>query len=164
MADNEPKCINAATVWSIVTAYGGIPPAEIDGAGIHNLRNIMTLRSDIHNVFDRLYMWLEPIEGSENMYSVERTIPRLCPEVPPVVTLTTDTALPLPDPRYLALHAACAKVIHMSGAAKPINLILRDTENTPVLSLDGSSAGLLDTLLYGYATAWGFKSYINKQH
>ncbi|KEP48975.1 HNH endonuclease [Rhizoctonia solani 123E] len=149
IADNELRRINAATIWSIVTAYGGIVPAQVNGAGIHNLRNIMTLRSDIHKAFDHLSIWLEPIEGLVNAYNVGRIAPRLCPDVPQVVTLTTSTPLPLPDPRYLALQAACAKVIHMSGAAESIHLILRDMEDTLVLSQDGSSAGLLETLLYG---------------
>ncbi|KDN33842.1 hypothetical protein RSAG8_13061, partial [Rhizoctonia solani AG-8 WAC10335] len=153
IADNEPKCMNAATVCSVVNAYGGIPPQEVNGAGIHNLGNIMTLRVDILTSFDSLHMWLEPLEGPGNTYSVGRTVPRLNTEVPPIITLATDTGLPLPDHRYLALHAACAKVIHMSGAAELIDSILRDTEDAQVLAQDGSSAGLFDSLLYGHTAA-----------
>ncbi|KZP20503.1 hypothetical protein FIBSPDRAFT_742124, partial [Athelia psychrophila] len=49
-----------------------------------------------------------------------------------------------PDPRYLKLHAACAQVAHLSGAAKYIDNILRDLEEIRVLANDGSSADLLD--------------------
>ncbi|CAE6477690.1 hypothetical protein ACGC1H_002392 [Rhizoctonia solani] len=158
--NNEERRVTAATVWSVVTDFGGIPPQEINGDGIHNLTNIMTLRNDIHTSLDKLQLWLEPIEGTDNMYNVGRRAPIVCPEVPPTITLATDTPLPLPDRRYLALHAACAKVVLMSGAAEPIDTLLRDAENTKVLSPDGSSAPLLDSLLCGHVIERGFRSYL----
>ena len=50
-------------------------------------------------------------------------------------------------PKLLGLHAACARVAHMSGAAEALDEVERDVENTKVLALDGSSAHLLDYLL-----------------
>jgi hypothetical protein len=41
---------------------------------------------------------------------------------------------------YLALHVACAKVAHMSGAA---DTVMRDMEDIKVLAADGSSAKVL---------------------
>jgi hypothetical protein len=52
-----------------------------------------------------------------------------------------------PDPRLLTLHAACARVAHMSGAAEAFNKLERDLEEIKVLAFDGSSARLLDHLL-----------------
>ena len=52
---------------------------------------------------------------------------------------------PLPDPRYLALHAACAKVAHLSGASEYVDTIFRKTEDMKVLASDGSSG---EALLY----------------
>jgi len=62
-----------------------------------------------------------------------------------VITLTTPDplTLPLPDPRYLALHAACARVVHLSGAMAYINKVLSDLEEIGVLSSDRSSDVLL---------------------
>ena len=54
-----------------------------------------------------------------------------------------DPSLPPPNPRYLALHAACAKVAFMSGAAEHIDMIMRDIEDIKVLAADGSSAEVL---------------------
>ena len=45
------------------------------------------------------------------------------------------------------LHAACARVAHMSGAAEAFDKVERDLEDTLVLAVDGSSAHLLDHLL-----------------
>ena len=58
-----------------------------------------------------------------------------------------DNGLALPDPRLLALHATCARVAHMSGAAEAFEKVERDLEDTMVLAKDGSSARLLDHLL-----------------
>ncbi|KDQ13134.1 hypothetical protein BOTBODRAFT_33744 [Botryobasidium botryosum FD-172 SS1] len=62
----------------------------------------------------------------------------------PLITLTsTDPNLPLPDPRYLGLHAACAKVIHASGAAEVAEQMTKDVEGINVLAEDGSSSDIL---------------------
>lgn len=53
---------------------------------------------------------------------------------------------PLPDPRYLAFHAAVAKVVHMAGMAEHLDDILRRYESIRVLS-DESSIEYLDGLL-----------------
>ena len=53
----------------------------------------------------------------------------------------------LPNPKLLALHAACARVAHMSGAAEAFDELERDVEETRVLAFDGSSARLLDHLM-----------------
>ncbi|CAE6487009.1 unnamed protein product [Rhizoctonia solani] len=152
--DDLPRPDNTSTVWSIIETYGGISHTELIGQNIHELRNIMTLRADIRNSFDKLEIWLEPVEGADNVYNIGRFDPLICPELPTTVTFATDTGLPLPDPRYLALHAACAKVVLKSGAAESIDSILRDTEETKVLSQDGSSEGLLNALLYEHTHAW----------
>lgn len=57
----------------------------------------------------------------------------------------------LPDRRLLALHAVCARVAHMSGAAEFIDKLHFDEEESQVLLADGSSAGLLDAMLSPYA-------------
>ena len=51
--------------------------------------------------------------------------------------------LPLPNPRYLEIHAACCRVAHMSGAAEYFDRMIRDVEETRVLAEDGGSAEVL---------------------
>lgn len=51
--------------------------------------------------------------------------------------------LPLPDPRFLDLHAACCKVAQMSGAAEYVDRLVRDLEEMQVLGEDGGSADVL---------------------
>jgi len=54
----------------------------------------------------------------------------------------------LPDPRYLALHAACARIAHVSGAAAYIDALREEWEETTVLSSDGSSADMFHQKLH----------------
>ena len=60
-----------------------------------------------------------------------------------------------PDPLLLGLHAACARVAHMSGAAEFFDQIERDAEDTRVLAFDGSSAPLLSNLLSPHSVIRG---------
>lgn len=71
--------------------------------------------------------------------------------MPPTVTFMSldPERLPLPSPLYLRLHAAAARVAHLSGAREYVNKILLDMEETKVLSSDGSSALLLTEALEG---------------
>ena len=65
------------------------------------------------------------------------------------VTFTTrdPEKLPLPSPEYLKIHAAYAKVAHLSGAGEHIDKVLRELEHTKVLSNDGTSAEALEHVL-----------------
>jgi len=53
----------------------------------------------------------------------------------------------MPDSRYLALHAACARVAHYSGVGDYIEMILSDIEEMDVLADDGNSEALYHALL-----------------
>ncbi|KAG7445187.1 uncharacterized protein BT62DRAFT_1006872 [Guyanagaster necrorhizus] len=59
---------------------------------------------------------------------------------PPTITFTTtDPAnYPVPSPRYLAIHAPCARASRK---------VMREREFTTVLVYDGGSAALLEQLL-----------------
>ena len=74
--------------------------------------------------------------------------------IPDRVTFTTPDPViyPLPDPAALSLHAACARVTHLSGATKYIVTMLRDMEDASVLASDGSSAHVLELSLMSHVT------------
>ena len=58
-------------------------------------------------------------------------------------TFATQNDSPTPDPRYLALHAACVKIAHPSVAGQYIDGVDRDISTTLVLANDGSSSRVL---------------------
>jgi hypothetical protein len=65
------------------------------------------------------------------------------------VTFSTPNqeTLPVPSPDYLVLHAACAKIAHMSGPAEHIDRIQRYEDLIRVLANDVSSAYVLENAL-----------------
>ena len=70
-------------------------------------------------------------------------------QYPEYVTFTTpdEVKLPVPSPVYLAIHAACAQVAHMSGATKYIDKLDRDIEDGTNLDPNGASAEMLEHAL-----------------
>ncbi|EIM91014.1 uncharacterized protein STEHIDRAFT_152697 [Stereum hirsutum FP-91666 SS1] len=152
--DDSAKEPYAASVHAILDRYGGINSfQELNGANIHRLENILTLDTNIHTSFDQLKLWLKKIpDGSNSSYTVEapsssRFLLRILPSTQVDFTTSDPVKRPLPDPRYLKLHAACARVAHLSGAAEYIDQILREEEVTKVLAVDGGSSELLNHIL-----------------
>ena len=88
---------------------------------------------------------LELCQDPVNHYRPAATKPLFIREIPPQVRLTTPDPnnYPLPNPYYLALHAACARVVHLSGAAEYIEMVFRGMEDTKVLATDGGSGDVL---------------------
>lgn len=73
-------------------------------------------------------------QNEENRYklaAVNSLFLRNCPEY---VTFR----YPVPSPKYLAIHAACAQVAHLSGAAKCIDKFYEDMEYRTTLDTDGA--------------------------
>jgi len=56
-----------------------------------------------------------------------------------------------PGPQLLALHAACAQVVRMPGAAEFFDELERDVEETRIRASNGSSARLLNYLMSPFA-------------
>ena len=71
---------------------------------------------------------------------------------PMVVEFTSQfEEAPPPDPLLFVLHATCARVAHMSGAAEFFDQLEWDAEETDVLAFDGSPAPLLSHLISPFA-------------
>ncbi|KAF8322435.1 hypothetical protein F5887DRAFT_1142921 [Amanita rubescens] len=130
----------AVTARTIMEQFGGVKVKdEPNGNRIHRLESIITMNGDIHTHFDDLLIWLvlAVADGPPNTYIVDIWDPFFRVDILPEVTFySNDPSLPPPDSRYLALHAACAKVTHMSDAAKHIDMFMRDMEDTKVLAAD----------------------------
>jgi len=144
----------AASVWTIMQCFGYEDlPERFNGAGIHSLDNIMTLDPSIHTWFDKLQLWFEATDGAENAYVVcatEETHLYSC-KANPITFESTRIDLPLPNPTYLRIHAACCRVAHLSGAGEHMDKILEDLDDIRVLSKDGSSAHILSFALQPYS-------------
>ncbi|KAF8575615.1 hypothetical protein K439DRAFT_1369508 [Ramaria rubella] len=146
-----PKLNYAASAWAAMERIGSVLlPDELNDAAVHRLENILTLEGGVHEMFDSLYLWFEATVSLNvpNSYHVCSTNPELIEDISsPVIFTSMHPSLPLPDPRYLALHAACAKVAHLSGAGEYVESVYRDMDSAEVLANNGSSADVLETAL-----------------
>jgi len=61
---------------------------------------------------------------------------------------STSPELPLPVPRFIALHAACAKVAHTPGAADYTDTLCDEWEGAREPSGDGSSVDMFHQKLH----------------
>ncbi|KAL5638590.1 hypothetical protein ACGC1H_005305 [Rhizoctonia solani] len=164
--DSEKKT-TCATIFNLLERFGNINHLQPSQGGPHHLTNIMTIQLGLRQNLDLLHIWLDPVEGVEDTYAIGKRYPGLRPDLPKTVTFTASpSALPLPDRRYLALHAACARVSHLSGATEAIGSISNEVEHRGVLSEDGSSAELLDHLLTAHSilVAWAFVQLITRKY
>ena len=109
------------------------------------------LYRSLHRYFTALQVALEPIPDAPNtnLYKVltwGKVAPRL--GLPKTVKLFTPTDVPLPNPSYLALHAAVCKLVWTSARAEELTAVVDDLEEVTLLAEDGSSANLINIAIY----------------
>ncbi|PPQ70849.1 hypothetical protein CVT25_003949 [Psilocybe cyanescens] len=132
----------ASTLWAIMHHFGYENlPDELNGSKVHRLENVMTLTPQFHIYFNKLDIWFVAT-NKLNRYMLESHFPGFLCGYPEFVTFTTSDLenLPVPSPTYLAIHAACAKVAQLSGAAECINKHYQDMEEAMTFDLNGVSA------------------------
>lgn len=134
----------------------------------------MLLAPLVHRRFDRLDLWLTPFEASECVLNLcTMGLPpsldyRITETSSPTRTLKINYAhgiwhfrtsatfqacvlpngkkIEPPSPKLIALHAACAKIAHLSGAAKHLNETFRDTKPLPVMTAPNAADELAHAL------------------
>ncbi|KAK2466535.1 hypothetical protein APHAL10511_001397 [Amanita phalloides] len=151
IGEGSSKTDYAPSAWAVLSRFGSreILPKELNGRMVHRLENVITMCHDAHCLFDRLEMWLGPTD-TENVYNVRAIYPRDLVGYQQVITFNTDNprALPVPSREYLVLHAACAKVAHLSAATEYMDSVIREIKETLVLSSDGASAAVLEHAIW----------------
>ncbi|TFY74889.1 hypothetical protein EWM64_g9122 [Hericium alpestre] len=121
---------STASVWTVLTNFGETDLRdEFSGVNAHRLDNVLTLDAAVHTAFDNLDIWFdkaEPSDPSDHHYYLRTSydadvfaITRFPTDVRFVNHAPDPDQVPLPNPRYLRIHAACARVAHMSGASDP---------------------------------------------
>lgn len=54
-----------ADAWAVLQCFGyDRIMDDLNGAGVHRLENILTLRADVCSYFDQLSLWFEPLVSS----------------------------------------------------------------------------------------------------
>ena len=106
----------------------------------------------LHRYFTELQVALEPVSDATNTYNVltfGKVAPRLgLPKTVKLFTSSAATDAPLPNPAYLALHAAVCRLVWASARAEELTDVLADLEDVTLLAEDGSSANLINIAIY----------------
>jgi hypothetical protein len=137
----------AAATWNIIRHYSGMSEEIIQNMErlVDDPSNGMMLQRDIHDIFDKLKVYLEPTER-ENEYTVKDVGGG--PWIHPLDLLgktitfrnhdSPTRDLPLPNPHFIALHAGISRILHMSGASEIFAQILD--------KYDGAAGGNIGSL------------------
>ncbi|KAF5376412.1 hypothetical protein D9615_008587 [Tricholomella constricta] len=139
-------------VLALFERYGGISITdELLGKDAHRLENLITLQLNAHIFFRVLNIWLEKtpvpneyrLEAKHNAYVGNRPIGdnRI------ITFSSSELGYSPPSPRYLALHAACAKTAFLSGVGQWNERIMEDLQWSSSLDSQGQSADLLAAAL-----------------
>ncbi|KAJ7707787.1 hypothetical protein B0H17DRAFT_1034033 [Mycena rosella] len=125
-------------MWTMLKIFGSREiKTGLLGMKIHNLQNTLTLNTEDHDLMDTLQLWFEPT-GTPDEYHVrvrknmERPVRVLAGghrQRVMTVNFPSTSELPAPSPHHLALHAACCRIAHLSGAADHLERVGRDFDN-----------------------------------
>ncbi|CAE6398245.1 unnamed protein product [Rhizoctonia solani] len=138
--------------WQALERFAGFRLEELYGDHISTVSNIVTLTYDIHVAFCRFLVWFEldkknPKPGVYRYRKQLHTLPG--PPDGTIVRLsTTDPDLPVPQIKYILLHAALAKVLRDSDMGRWVDGMLREIERLENLASDGSNADVLASGLH----------------
>ncbi|KAF9035272.1 hypothetical protein BJ165DRAFT_1511082, partial [Panaeolus papilionaceus] len=139
---NSSSFKSAATTFDILSNFSQLSAKTLDElrVGLNSPANGFSLAPDGHNTFE-LYLWgLKPTE-QPNVYRIEifthhnittrDYVNNLVSFVDNTASDSTGTTRPvdLPNPHYLAIHAAMAVVLNTSGAEKFFNELFRMYRN-----------------------------------
>ncbi len=124
----------------------------IQGPDIDQPQNAITLTLSYHRHFGNFEIFFEAVQGSPHTYQIHTFLPSLLVPGFPITRslyLTENRNIDPPLPRFLAVHAAIARILHLSGAGEYIQKLLDDLEEK-VVQVDGSTElGRLVTLSLG---------------
>ncbi|KAF8905958.1 hypothetical protein CPB84DRAFT_1813942 [Gymnopilus junonius] len=137
-----PKRDYASSMWAVMRRFGYEElPDDLNGSKVHRLENVMTVVHGFHMDFDTLKVWFLATTEKEK-YKLEAADSYVLRDYPEYVTFSTPDPvnLPVPSPAYLAIHAACAKVAHLSGAP--------NMDDSTTLDPNGASAETLEHALF----------------
>jgi hypothetical protein len=58
----------ASNAWAVLKCFGYHEALKtLNGSGVHRLENVLSLSHDMHNSFDKLLLWLEPIVSNTSL-------------------------------------------------------------------------------------------------
>ncbi|KAH9483400.1 hypothetical protein JR316_0002866 [Psilocybe cubensis] len=131
------------TLGDLLYGFSGIPVAtDLSGDMVYDMSNSIALAYVTREHFNVLALWLEEVPDKPNTYLAQAYCEGLVDDDPPVITFTTPSNIniPLPNSKYIRLHASLARIAHLSG-------VYRYLDNLPMfvetLDSEGKSGDIL---------------------
>ncbi|KAF8464939.1 hypothetical protein DFH94DRAFT_784376 [Russula ochroleuca] len=145
-AISSPEITNAARTWDMLRSWTRIDFKTLIGSNINSPSNAIYMSTQEHSDFGHFLFYLdkEAYPDNPNKYKVRtpRKGLRLSSglhEVDVEFPTQEESSIEPPNPEYLKVHAAFAKVLHLSGAAEYIESVERDAEMEGTLRMDGET-------------------------
>ncbi|KAK0622551.1 hypothetical protein B0T14DRAFT_425802 [Immersiella caudata] len=140
---NALETENKALIWWTLYRYFPALQGKIDAASINQLGNVITMFTEVHDVFGDFQLSLWPQEN--HSYEVTLMVPQFCIESKSGSSIICieqhDADIPMPDPEYFKVHHIISQVLEVSGLGREIDELL---EAADTLDPNGSSdLGLL---------------------
>ncbi|KAF8531797.1 hypothetical protein BDD12DRAFT_766395 [Trichophaea hybrida] len=144
----ENERYDAARIW---VALRHVFPslATLTPEGINDPSNALMMCDTLHTIFGQFRVCLEPLEADDNSYKIVklRKFPIVfSSRLPPdgIVRLVNHSNpfsdyIPLPNKKYLEVHAAVAKILHATGLAESLDKALREGDVLACFAEDGTS-------------------------
>ncbi|KAJ7755950.1 hypothetical protein B0H16DRAFT_1722100 [Mycena metata] len=143
--DAQKKLDWASSAFAILDRFAGIEVKALLGTlYLHSPLNTMMASGTPHDHFDHLYIFFEPFTNEngdivDNKYRLVQCMKTPYGPLSETVTFTArllgNKRVDPPSPKLLALHAACVRIAHLSGAADVLEKFDKSSEDHyPVLS------------------------------
>ncbi|KAH9171033.1 hypothetical protein EDB89DRAFT_1973712 [Lactarius sanguifluus] len=145
---NSPEITSAARTWDMLQSWTRIDFKTLVGSNINSPMNAIYMTSIEHDMFGRFEFYLDKEAYPDIPHKYKVRMPRqgailsngsLDSEVDVEFPTLEASSVEPPNPDYLKIHAAFAKVLHLCGAAEYIERIERGAETEGTLHLDGET-------------------------
>lgn len=104
-------------------------------------QNAISLTHGSHNMFSDLHTYFDPVQGSNQNYTVHHIREPIVygTQYPKNITFRSVTNVSLPDPDLFAIHRACARIAYATGAGEAAQRFFRDLGGGDAAAADGST-------------------------
>ncbi|TWU70761.1 hypothetical protein ED733_001838 [Metarhizium rileyi] len=141
-SDSEELNEARKTALEILNMFDNDIAYRIHGTDIDRPLNALTLTLNLHRAFGNFEVYFTSFRGREHTYEIgtfQRTgFTEVALPVVRTLYLTEDRNIEPPSPQLLAVHRAIAHILHLSGAARYIDRIIRSINDQEARN-DGST-------------------------
>ncbi|KAJ7053913.1 hypothetical protein C8F01DRAFT_1165290 [Mycena amicta] len=138
---NGVRFLDAATTWDMLRSWTKIDLDTLVGSKINSPENGIFMTRDDHDDFRAFKFYLDksafPEPENVNKYKAICLCSVLSTGKKSAIVTFRNAGETPPNPEFLRIHAAFAKVLHLSGAGIHLEDLQRDAERMEMLHLEG---------------------------